>query len=144
MPYTTRWKLRLKHGTVLPAGGSPLEVLVGDTLVEGGAAVTLDMREALDDLVGYVLTTWSDLNIGAIGIGHNVKYRSSADSFSGLYTVSESSPGEVRSGDFTISTNLSNGQLTISLNENTITQDYPVDHATYRYFLEAVLQGTDE
>ena len=145
MPYTTRWKLRLKHGTVLPAGGSPLEVPAGDnTLIEGGAAVTFDMREALDAIVGYTLTIWSDLNIGAIGVGHAIKYRSSADSFSGLHTLIESSPGEVRSSDFTISTNLSNGRLTIALKENTTTEDYPVDHATYRYFLEVTLQGSDE
>ena len=146
MSYTVRWKLALQHGSALPPTGSPL--LVADTvvLIEGGAAVTFDIRAALDSISSYTLAAWSDLNIGTITVEVKMRYHSTGNTF-GIYSdLGTDDSGGVNKNDFVIvsSSTPTSGTFTVALNGNTITEDWGQTHAGFRYIVEVVVTGASE
>ena len=124
--------LNLQHGTALPSSGSPLTVSSSITVREGADAVTVNLRSILNNISGYMLAAWSDLNPSIASVAVAVEYSTnsgnawqalSTTAISGL-TLSEVTlsgvSGAASDGDFTIA--LAEDAITTNINHDGTTR----------------------
>lgn len=137
------------HGVALPSTGSPH---LGSTIEvrEGATATSVNLQEVLNDISGYTLADWDNLEPGISSVDIDIEYTTGGTDLNSDDTWAEFTTGagaiaDIERGDITIveSSAVTNGTFTIALADGSIQASVLTTSTTSRFRLNILLTDSD-